>query len=43
MPIHIRNFYYKKLVDAKEQEQKQMKSSTQSSSPSRGPNVRVRK
>jgi hypothetical protein len=43
MPIHIRNFYYKKLVDAKEQEQKQYKQSSSSKSPARGPNVSVRK
>ena len=43
MPIHIRKFYYKKLSEAKEQEQKQIKKDQQQSTPSKGPNVRVRK
>jgi hypothetical protein len=43
LPVHLRNFYYKQLVDAKEAEKKNAESNRQSSSSTRGPNVRVRK
>jgi hypothetical protein len=43
LPVHLRNFYYKQLVDAKEVEKKAAESGKQSSSSTRGPNVRVRK
>jgi hypothetical protein len=45
LPIHLRNFYYKQLVDAKKKEQEEMKKSQKNmkgSSP-KGPNIRVRK
>jgi hypothetical protein len=45
LPIHLRNFYYKQLVDAKKKEQEEMKKAqknTGGSSP-KGPNIRVRK
>lgn len=42
MPIHWRNFYFKKLIEAKKKEQEEYNKSTRSSS-SKGPNVRVRK
>ena len=42
MPIHWRNFYFKKLVDAKKKESEEINKANKSSQ-SRGPNVRVRK
>jgi len=42
MPIHWRNFYFKKLVDAKKKESEEINKVNKSSN-SRGPNVRVRK
>jgi hypothetical protein len=44
LPIHIRRFYYKQLLDAKKKEQEQSKKQNKptGSSP-KGPNVRVRK
>jgi len=44
LPIHLRNFYYKQLIDAKKKENDEVKKSQKSQSPSsKGPNVRVRK
>jgi len=44
MPVHIRNFHYKKLSEAKKNEQKQRdKAMKKTSSNVRKPNVRVRK
>jgi hypothetical protein len=31
MPIYLRNFYYKKLIDLKEQEKKEMEKASQQS------------
>ena len=42
LPIHIRNFYYKQLVDAKEKEKKEQDKAVKKSN-AKGPNVRVRK
>jgi hypothetical protein len=44
LPVHLRNFYYKKLLEAKKLEQEQVKKQNKSkgSSP-KGPNIRVRK
>tara|TARA_B000000532_G_C18627815_1_gene302699 strand:- start:106 stop:285 length:180 start_codon:yes stop_codon:yes gene_type:complete len=44
MPVHIRNFHYKKLADMKKQEKEQQdKALKKSKSNVRKPNVRVRK
>jgi|TARA_B100000073_G_scaffold325006_1_gene308427 hypothetical protein len=44
MPVHIRNFHYKKLADIKKQEKEQQdKALKKSKSNVRKPNVRVRK
>ena len=43
LPVHLRRFYYKQLVDAKEEEAKQAEKSNKSGSSAKGPNVRVRK
>ena len=45
LPIHIRNFYYKKLLEAKklEQEQANKQSGKLKGSSPKGPNIRVRK
>ena len=44
MPVHIRNFHYKKLADVKKQEKEQQdKAMKKTSSNVRKPNVRVRK
>jgi len=42
MPIHWRNFYFKKLVESKKKEQAELKKAQGKSSP-KGPGVRVRK
>lgn len=41
MPTYLRNFYYKKLVDAKKKENEQIKASN-SSKPPKLPKVRIR-
>ena len=41
MPIHWRNFYFRKLVESKKKEQEEYNKSSRSTS--KGPNVRVRK
>jgi hypothetical protein len=43
LPIHLRNFYYKELIDAKKKEVENNQKSQKSSTQSNGPNVRVRK
>ena len=43
LPVHLRRFYYKQLVDAKEEEAKQAEKSNKSGSSAKGTNVRVRK
>ena len=44
MPVHIRSFHYKKLSDAKKNEQNQRDKAMKKTSPNvRKPNVRVRK
>ncbi len=43
LPVHLRNFYYKQLVDAKKKEQDDMKKSSKPTNNSNGPNIRVRK
>tara|TARA_A200000159_G_C7267733_1_gene315865 strand:+ start:818 stop:991 length:174 start_codon:yes stop_codon:yes gene_type:complete len=42
MPIHWRNFYFKKLIEAKKKEKAEYDKVSKKSG-SRGPNVRVRK
>ena len=42
MPIYLRNFYMRKLIDVKEEEQKQIKKSQKKPSKTPGPNI-VRK
>ena len=42
MPIHWRNFYFKKLVDAKKKEKQEHDKATKQGG-AKGPNVRVRK
>jgi len=43
LPIHIRRFYYKKLLDTKKKESEDSKKAQRSSNPTKGPSVRVRK
>ena len=44
MPVHIRNFHYKKLADIKKQEKEQQDNAMKKSKTNvRKPNVRVRK
>ncbi len=44
MPVHIRNFHFKKLLDTKKKEKEQHeKAMKKTSSNVRKPNVRVRK
>jgi|TARA_B100001778_G_C18473721_1_gene577020 hypothetical protein len=44
MPVHIRNFHYKKLADAKKKEKEESDKAMKKVSPSVGkPNIRVRK
>jgi hypothetical protein len=43
LPVHLRNFYYKELVEAKKKENENTKKSQQASQPARGPNITVRK
>jgi hypothetical protein len=43
MPIHWRNFYFRKLLDSKKKEKAEYDKTSKPSSPSKGPNVRVRK
>ena len=42
MPIHWRNFYFKKLVESKKKEKEEMDKASKKGG-ARGPNVRVRK
>ena len=42
MPIHWRKFYFKKLLDAKQKEKKDMDNATRKGG-GKAPNVRVRK
>ena len=42
MPIHWRNFYFKKLLESKKKEAEEYKKANKKSSP-KGPSVRVRK
>ena len=42
MPIHWRNFYFKKLLEAKKKEKEEMDKANKKST-GRGPNVRVKK
>jgi len=43
LPIHLRNFYYNQLVEAKKKENDDVKKSSKSSNTTNGPNIRVRK
>jgi hypothetical protein len=43
LPVHLRNFYYKQLSDAKKKEHDDMKKTSKSSNTPNGPNIRVRK
>jgi len=43
LPIHIRRFYYKKLLDTKKKESEESKKTQRSNNPTKGPSVRVRK
>jgi len=43
LPIHLRNFYYKQLIDTKKREQEDVKQSQKSKSAVSGPNVNVRR
>jgi hypothetical protein len=40
MPVHLRNFYYKKLVEAKEKENEQTK---KANTPSNSSKVRIKR
>jgi len=39
MPIHIRNFYYNKLIQSKKTEKEQTEKSKKNIGPSKGPNL----
>ena len=43
LPVHLRNFYYKQLVEAKKKESEDVKKASNSNSKPTGPNIRVRK
>ena len=43
LPVHLRNFYYKQLSDAKKKEQEDMKKTSKPTNNNNGPNIRVRK
>ena len=43
LPVHLRNFYYKELVDTKKRESDNANKVQKSSQQSKGPGVRVRK
>ena len=43
LPIHLRNFYYKQLADAKKQENESVKKQSDSPKIPKGPNINVRK
>ncbi len=43
LPVHLRNFYYKQLVDSKKKEQDDMKKTSKPANTNNGPNIRVRK
>ena len=44
LPVHLRNFYYQQLVDAKKKENEEIeKSKRKGNSSPQGPNIRVRK
>ena len=43
LPVHLRNFYYKQLSDAKKKEQDDKKKTSKTSNTANGPNIRVRK
>jgi len=43
LPVHLRNFYYKELVDTKKRESDNADKAQKSSQQSKGPGVRVRK
>ena len=43
LPIHLRNFYYKELIEAKKKESENTKKSQKQSSQTNGPNIRMRK
>jgi hypothetical protein len=39
MPVHIRNFYYNKLIQSKKTEKEQTEKASKSKGPSKGPNL----
>jgi hypothetical protein len=39
MPVHIRNFYYNKLLQSKKTEKEQTEKAQKNSGPSKGPNL----
>jgi hypothetical protein len=39
MPVHIRNFYYNKLIQSKKTEKEQNEKVSKSKGPSKGPNL----
>lgn len=43
LPVHLRNFYYNQLVEAKKAEQENIKKSQKASNTPKGPNINVRK
>jgi len=43
LPVHLRNFYYKELVDTKKRESDNANKATKTNQQSKGPGVRVRK
>jgi hypothetical protein len=43
LPVHLRNFYYKELIDAKKKENDNVKQSQKNTPKTSSPNVRVRR
>lgn len=43
IPTHLRNFYYKKLVESKEKESEQIKKANQSTKSPNVPKVRIKR
>ena len=39
MPVHIRNFYYNKLIQSKKTEKEQTERAQKNNGPTRGPNT----
>jgi hypothetical protein len=43
LPVHLRNFYYNELIEAKKKEVENNKKTQKPTTQARGPNINVRK